>query len=388
MSELKKLNSDRIRVAHSIRQLSNDVAAADRSFTVAEERDWQSLHDQLDRIDARLEHVIDAEQRSTDTTAAMSKFGSPGDADNDAEARSFFAGRSGRSIDLPVETRDILKSGSAANAVPAGFVPQLLTHLINRAAIAGIARTIATPSGGDLKLPTTTAHSTAALVTEGAAIGESDPTFASVTLGAYKFAHLVQVSTEAITDSGVDLSGYIAQAGGEAVGNALGQYLVTGSGSSQPQGVVTGATLGKTAASASAITYGELVDLVHSVSPAYRASASVGFVMNDSTVGYLRKLVDTTGMPIWNESLRTGEPSRLLGYPVTVDSNVASIATGAKTILFGDFSRYVVRLAGGVRVERSDDFAFSNDLATFRIVVRADGRMADTTGAIKFLAQA
>jgi len=196
------------------------------------------------------------------------------------------------------------------------------------------------------------------------------------------------VSSEALTDSGVDLSGYIAQAGGEAVGNALGAYLVTGTGSSQPQGVVTAATLGKTTASATAITYSELVDLVHSVIPAYRVGSSVGFVMNDSTVGYLRKLLDTTGQPIWQESLRAGEPSRLLGYPVTIDPNVASIATAAKTVLFGDWSRYIVRLAGGVRVERSDDFAFGNDLATFRIVLRADARLADTTGAIKFLAQA
>ncbi len=387
MSQLAKLNRDRIAVAHSIRHLSDSIAAENRAFTAAEESEWRDLHDRLDKIDARLEHVIDHEDRNADLAAAMGRYGSP-DTATDTEARTFFAGGGGRTLDLPIEARDVLKSGTVSNAVPQGFVAELMTHLINRAAVAGIARTITTPTGGDVKMPTTTAHSTAALVAEGAGIGESDPTFSSVTLAAYKFAHLVQVSTEAMTDTGVDLASYIAQAGGEAVGNALGGYLVTGTGSSQPQGVVTAATLGKTAASATAITYSELVDLVHSVVPAYRASTSCRFLMNDSTVGYLRKLVDTTGLPIWQESLRTGEPSRLLGYPVTVDPNVAAIATGAKTVLFGDFSRFVVRLAGGVRVERSDDFAFANDLATFRVVLRADGRLADTTGAIKYLAQA
>lgn len=382
---LSKLNTDRVNVTHQLRQLSDDAADAGRGFTAAEETRWSELHDQLDRIDARMALVIDAEERAGDIAAALGHYGAT---EADSSARDFFAGNAGRSIDLPVEQRDVLKSGSAANTVPAGFVPELMTHLVNRAAVAGIARVVTTPGGNDLKMPTTTAHSTAALVAEGASIGESDPTFSSVTLGAYKFAHLVQVSSEAIADTGVPLESYIAQAGGEAVGNALGAYLVTGTGSSQPQGVVTGATSGKTTAGATAITYGELVDLVHSVLPAYRVSPSAGFLMNDSTVGYLRKLLDNNGLPIWQESTRAGEPSSLLGYRVTVDPNVAAIATGAKTVLFGDWSRYVVRIAGGVRIERSDDYAFNNDLATFRIVLRADGRLADTTGAIKFLTQA
>ncbi len=384
---IDSLHRRRRAVWNSARQILDAADGAGRPLTDSEARSYTALIGEVDELDIRLEELDETERRSRDLDRAFSSI--PADNPVDSTVRSLLAGES-RNLTVPLaaalERRDLLKSGTASHAVPQGFAGELLAHLVNAAQVAAVSRTVSTDRGvGDWKLPISTAHVTATgPIAEGAAITESEPTLSSVTLAAYKYATLVQVSAEALDDSGVDLEGYLAQSAGEAVGNALGAHLVTGSGSSQPQGAATAATVAKTAASASAITYGELVDLVHSVIPRYRASSSAAFLMSDSTVGYLRKLVDGQQRPIWTDSITQGQPATLLGYPVVVDPNVAAIGAGARSVLFGDWSRYVVRFAGGVRFERSDEFAFSSDVVTFRCVLRADGRLADVS-AIKAL---
>ena len=231
----------------------------------------------------------------------------------------------------------------------------------------------------------TTAHSTAALTTEGSNISESDPAFAKRSLGAYKYGVIVQVSRELLDDTSVDLEGYIAMQTGRACGNALGAHLVTGTGTSQPSGIVTGASVGVTggAGVTGAFTADNLIDLMFSVIAPYRNSASCAWMMKDSTLAAVRKLKDTTNQYLWQPSIQVGVPDTLLGKPVYTDPNVAAPALSAKSLVFGDIAAYFVRLAGGVRFERSDEFAFNADLVTFKAVVRGDGILADQQGAVK-----
>ncbi len=77
-----------------------------------------------------------------------------------------------------------------------------------------------------------------------------------------------------------------------------------------------------------------------------------------------------------------------MGKPVLTDPNMPAVATTGKSVLFGDFSQFFIRLAGGVRFERSDDYAFNTDLVTFRALMRADSSLVDLTGAIKYFAGA
>jgi HK97 family phage major capsid protein len=105
--------------------------------------------------------------------------------------------------------------------------------------------------------------------------------------------------------------------------------------------------------------------------------------MRDATLASVRKLKDSQNQYLWQPGLQVGAPDVLLGKPVYTDPNVAAVATSAKSVIFGDISAYYVRIAGGVRFERSDDFAFQNDLVTFRAIVRGDGILADQTGAVK-----
>jgi HK97 family phage major capsid protein len=125
------------------------------------------------------------------------------------------------------------------------------------------------------------------------------------------------------------------------------------------------------------------VDLEYSVIAPYRQSRSCFWLAADKTIGGFRKITDTVGRPIWEPSAVLGSPDLLLGKPLVADPFMPAQATGAKSIAFGDFSQFFVRLVGGVRFERSDDFAFGSDLVTFRAILRGDGTLVDRTGAIR-----
>ena len=286
------------------------------------------------------------------------------------------------------EFRDLskLSAGAGGNTVKIGFYEKLMAHLIEVSGILAAGPTVLnTTSGEQIQIPKTTAHSTGALTAEAAAISESDPTFGQVPLDAYKYAVLLQVSNELLTDTSVDLEGYLSMQAGRAIGNAFGVHAITGSGSAQPNGVVTGSTLGVTGATsvAGVPNFDNLIDLYHSVIGPYRNSPSCGWLLRDSTVATIRKVKDSDGQYLWQPSLQIGVPDTLLGKPVRTDPNVAATATSAKSVLFGDFSQYFVRFVNGVRFERSDDYAFNSDLVTYRAILRADGDLVDTTGAVK-----
>src|SRR4029077_12641626 len=131
----------------------------------------------------------------------------------------------------------------------------------------------------------------------------------------------------------------------------------------------TGSTTGLPTSGAS-VGADVLIDLFHSVIPQYRARGS--FLMNDSTIKVVRKLKDTTGQYIWQPALVAGQPDTILGRPVYADPNMAAFGTSTKPIAFGDFSGYFVRDVTPLRFERSDDFAFGNDLISFRVLYRTD----------------
>jgi HK97 family phage major capsid protein len=225
------------------------------------------------------------------------------------------------------------------------------------------------------------------LVAEGAQLSESQPVFAQASLPVYKYGLTIQITRELVEDTSVDLLGYLARQAGRAVGNAFGTHAITGDGSSKPYGVVTQATVGVTGATSvtGAASASNLIDLYHSVIQPYRNSPSCGWLMRDASVGAIRKLTDvTSGQFLWQPGLQASQPDMLLGKPLRTDPNVAAAATSAKSILFGDFSPYFVRIASGIRFERSDDFAFDYDLTTFRCLARMGGVLTDTSGCLKF----
>ena len=293
-----------------------------------------------------------------------------------AEKRAIRAGASGR------ELRDLVVGTAAAggNLRPTSFERQLYDFLENVSGVRQVATVITTTGGEALELPVVASHGTAASVLEGSALAEADPSFTKVTLNAYKYGQLLQISSELLQDSGVDIVGFAAQDLGRALGRVTGQAYATGSGSSLPQGIMTAAGTGKTGGTgvAGVPTIAELTDLAYSLGdPGYRAMAA--WLMRDATAGKIRNLTNTSGDFLWQPAVQAGQPDRLLGYPVVIDPFVAATGTAANSVLFGDIAAaFVIRDAGNIRIERSDDYAFANDLVTWRAVLRTDSEMRDS----------
>ena len=292
-------------------------------------------------------------------------------------------------------------TGSIASGVPvttANTVYQLMTAGI--AAFRMPTTKITTDGGETMYFPRVNAHGIGTqVIAQGTAIGGTDPTFARMQLDAYKYGQLVQVSSETIADNGFDVLGFLAGNMARAVAQVIDADLVVGTGSGEPNGMmVTGNTgaAGTIATGGSLITptYENLVDVVYGINDQYRQSPACAWLMRDATAAILRKLRDgaggTVGQPLWQMSpylgLRTGEPDTVLGYPVYVDANVASCASNARIMAFGDWNAYYQRLVGNFVFERSDDYAFNTDLVTFRGKQRLDGDTIDVT-AVNILKQ-
>jgi HK97 family phage major capsid protein len=403
---VETLRDRRMRVWDEAKALADVAAEANRSFSAEENGKWDALNEELNNLDVRIKSAMDTEARAKAADDAFNAIrpakkhdapGSPSGADDDKqmELRKFLRGESGRTFDvLPARRIDYrvlskLTSGAGGNTVPTSFYERLMAHLIEVSAVMQAGATVLnTASGESIQVPKTTSHSTAAIVTEGSAITASDPAFGQVPLGAFKYGTLIQVSRELLDDTGVDLEGYLSMQAGRALGNAFGAHAITGIGSTTPRGVITDATLGVTGSASvvGAFNSDNLIDLFYSVIAPYRASASTKWIMRDSSVAVARKLKDTTGQYIWQPGLTADAPDTILGKQVLTDPNVPTVALAAKSVVFGDFSQFFVRFAGGVRFERSDDYAFNTDLVTFRALLRADSALVDLTGAVKYFA--
>lgn len=378
-------------------------------------RQFKDLETELDRLTDSIEHGIEvaennkraAEQRRpyrhmlTNDPRRRANMES-----QDKRIVDFFRGEEGRSLDIDLrgtelhvakhgltETRDLTAGGAAGGAtVPAGFVGQFFQHLIEEA---GVRRTNATQlrtAGGEpLKLPKSTQHSTAVIVAENTTIPESDPAFGSVNLEAFKYGVLLEVTRELLQDADIRLESFLARTTGIAIGQAQGDHFVNGTGTGQPEGILTNATVGKTGATGQVNFFlaEDLIDLYHSVTSSYRGRGV--WIMNDQTAADARKLRDEsggagTGQFLWQPGLQADTPDRLLGRPVVIDPFMPTQAAGATPIAFGDFSAYyAIRDAGALRFERSDDFGFNRDVVAFRALLRTDAKQVinGTDAAVK-----
>lgn len=395
----KRLREERAKIWEQQKALLDTAAGEKRELSAEEEKAYDERNAKLDSIDERVRGLEESEKRTRETEEAFAhlleqkrEVGAAGDeAPEMGEVREFLRGER-RSVEIKPEGRvdfRALAKGTATaggNTVPTSFYNRLIEHMIEVSGVLTLDPTVLnTDSGENIEIPVTTSHGTAALVAEGATIPQNDPAFGKRTLGSYKYGELIKVPRELIDDTGVDLEGYLARQGGRAVGNAFGAHLAVGTGSGQPAGVITQATAGVTGGTGvgGAFTADNLIDLFYSVIAPYRNSASAGWLMRDAALGQARKLKDTTGQYLWQPSLQAGTPDTLLGKPVGTDPYVPAVGLGNKSVAFGDMSAYFVRLVNGVRFERSDDFAFDQDVVTFRVLVRGDGLTADQTGAIK-----
>lgn len=276
------------------------------------------------------------------------------------------------------------------------LVPEDFSNILDVASkftgiVEQVAQVINTNSGALLPYPTVDDTSVSgALLSEATAPAVSDMTFSAVNLNAYNYSSgIVKVSRQLLQDGAFNLDAFLVDALGGRIARGTNADFTTGDGSSKPKGVVAGSAAGKTAASATAVTAAEILDLMYSVDPSYRNASNAGFMMKDSTLAAVRKLGlgSANDFPIFVPAMNPGEKDMLYGKPIHINNDMDAIATGKKTILFGDFSKFVVRVAGGLQFLRLDE-RFADALVVGYIAYKRVDSNILQANAIKHLVQA
>ena len=259
--------------------------------------------------------------------------------------------------------------------VPGEYERTLVEALEEQNIFRSLAHVIQT-SSGDRKIPVVATKGTASWVDEEGAIPESDDAFSQVSIGAYKLGTMIKVSEELINDSVFDLEAYIAREFARRIGNKEEEAFFTGDGSGKPLGVLAengGAEVGVTAASATAITADELIDLFYSLKAPYRKNAV--WLLNDSTIKAIRKLKDNNQQYLWQPGLTAGAPDTLLGRPVRTSAFMPALAAGSKSVLFGDLSYYWVADRQGRSFRRLGELFAPTGQVGFLATQRVDGKL-------------
>jgi len=298
--------------------------------------------------------------------------------------------RTYRSVrELEKRAQGVATDAAGNYTVPEDFVRNLEVALLTYATLRGVCRVIRTETGADLPMPTTNdTGNTGAILAENTALSEADVVFGQLILGAFKTtSKLVRVSTELLEDSALNFAAELGALLGVRLGRIEGTLTTTGTGSSQHRGVVVASTLGKTAASATAITLDELLDLKHSVDPAYRVSPHWMFA--DGTLKAIKKLVDSEGRRLWQAAVASGEPDTIDGDKYFINQSTPAMTTGLKSVLYGDFQKFIIRDVRETRVLRLLERYADSDQQGFCMFKRSDSDLLDAGVApIKHLIQA
>jgi HK97 family phage major capsid protein len=412
MAEVKDLREKMAKLATEARAKMSEVSDKTDEARAAEvEREFDAMmaeHDRLAGVAERMQKAEAALRSAQDIDVSRRPV---------AEARQAPAVDEGFKVDyrqafytmianggldgLDSEVRNVLRGAevraqTAGTTTAGGYtVPTELASFIEKAMIAtgpmydsSLFTVINTTGGNTFNIPTVDDTSVSAVAhTEGGTVtddGGADVTFGQKTLGAYAFnTEWVRWSTELANDSILNVESLLGELLGERLGRIANSKLTTGSGSSDVEGIVTNSAAGKTAAAVAAVTADEIIDLLHSVDPAYRSSPSTAIMMNDSTLAAVRKLKDGQGNYLWAMgNYQAGVPQNILGYNVVVNQAMDSLAAAKKVMLFGDMSKFYVRKVGGPSLFVARE-RFAPDYGILGYV-RFDGVLTNTA-AIKHL---
>ena len=426
MSKLKELREQQNQIVVDARKYLDQMEGADEGRSGELQTSYDDAMKSFDKIEAdirNIEQMDKVEQRMKDRQEKANEQRKPdfgvnrsqhheekGGAEEEYRGAFYDLLRSGGDVSsLSSEHRALLRHGfmedaekraqTAGTNSEGGFtVPTTLANLlIETMAMHGpmydgtFTTEILTSGGGQIDIPTVDDTAvTAGAHTEGATLtddGGKDVTFAQKVLGAYVYdTEWVKWSYELNQDSIFNMERLLNQLLGKRLARIANTLLTTGTGSGQPNGIATASSAGVTAAATAAITSDELIDLYHSVDPAYRQAGNVAYMMNDTTLAAIRKLKDGDGNYLWQMGdVKAGVPATLNGARVVVNQAVADMGASAKAVLFGDFSQYFVRKVGtpllGVAREK-----FWPNLGIAGLV-RFDGELGDTA-AVKALVNA
>jgi len=307
---------------------------------------------------------------------------------------------------LTAEERSFLNPEQRTNAqsitdakggytIPEGFSNALEIAKLQYGSVESVARIFPTLSGNDIPWPSTNDTGVVGYQINEAGNNETsaeDVTFAqALTLKAYKWTSgFVRVSAEILQDSYFNMEALLVELFAMRMGRGLNAAYTTGAGTTTIEGVVIGATdAALTGVDAAALTRANLIDLEHSVDPAYRMNGT--FMFNDSTLAYLKKLDvgSADGRPLWQAGMTAGAPDTIDGKPYVINQQMADIGASAKSVLFGDFKNYVIRKVAGDRIVIARELFAGTDQIGLMLLQRRDGQVLDAgTHPLKYLVHA
>lgn len=417
-AHIAALNEKRGKAHKALNDHFDSIVASGRPMNEEEKAVEDRINAEIDQLEDEIRRFVNHEQRERQGAElreqADALFGAPAVdqavKDINADLRAWMRGEAGKKDFVLTETQEVVRlrnamrqgasgrdlrnailsdTGSVGTAVQTTVAAQIYEYMENSIAMFRAPTTkIVTGNGEPMRFPTVGTHAIGTqVIAQGTAIGGTDPTFDGMTLGAYKYGELVQVSSEAIEDVTFDLTGFIARDVARALSRVIDTDLVVGTGSSEPQGIMTaGWGTVATGGTLVPVSYNTLIDMVYGVADEYVQNGDAGWLTSRATAGALRKLRDgaggTEGNPLWqftnDYGLVSGQPANLLDHPVYTDPNVASQGSAAKAVWFGDFSAYYLRQVGDIAFERSDHFGFNTDTVYFRGKWRVDGDVIDT----------
>jgi len=266
--------------------------------------------------------------------------------------------------------------------VPAEIAAMVINKLKAFGGMRDVASILTTSTGVAMNWPTSDGTAdVGAIVGQNTAVSGADITFGTIGLNPFYYtSNKIALPLELIQDSAIDVVAYVVDRLATRIARIQNTHFTTGAGTTLPDGVIPKSATGKTGTTGQTLTviYDDLIDLKHSVNRAYRGNAR--YMMNDLSVAVVSKLKDTTGRPIWVPAVVAGAPDTLCGFPVAINDDVAVMAANAKSIAFGDFSKYTIRdVANTTVIKRFDDsaFALSNQVG-FCGWQRSGGNLLDT----------
>jgi HK97 family phage major capsid protein len=370
MSEFIKAQQElRANLTEQIRDVIESAEAEKRGLDAAELEKIDRIEADIRRADEAIAIANRNEERKVEASVAAKGFALPTTEERSDAAvlREIAATRGAHEF----ERRTMVPSN---NTVPKSFFDQVFDVARLVGPMLDVGQRINTTSGEDITIPTLTAYSTATLKAAGSAIDESEPTYSSITLGAYKYGLLIPVASELVTDAGFDIASHLAEQAGNGLGFAVNEALTNGDGSNKPQGVRLAAGSGIVGGTgvAGGFTADNLIDLQYTLDGAARRLPGVAYMANTQSIGAMRKLKSQDGAYLYQVGV--GTPDTFAGYSVIENPALPALGTGVVgSVLFGHMPSYKVRVAGGVSVATSTDYAFNQDVITYRVMMRVDG---------------
>ena len=397
MNQILALREKRANLWDAAKAYRDTHVSEDGTMNAEDAAQYDRMVDDVDRMKTEIERLerqqaIDDEmnrpvrQPVTDKPMKPEMDGKQGRA-SDAYCNAFWQAMRNKSV--PHTVYDALQIGTNSEGgylCPDEYERTLVEGLQEKNIFRQFAHVIRT-SSGDRKIPVAVSKGTASWIDEEAAYPESDDSFGQISIGAFKLATMIKISDELLNDSAFNMAAYIAKEFARRIGTAEEEAFFTGNGVGKPTGVLAatgGAGTGVTTASATAITFDEVIDLFYSLKEPYRKDSV--FIMNDATVKALRKLKHGTGEYIWQPSITAGAPDRILNRPVYTSQFMPTLAAGAKSILFGDLSYYWIADREGRQFKRLNELYAATGQVGFLSSERVDGKLV-LNEAVKLLVQ-